>query len=93
MADLAKFPDRPRSLSPAYKLHRFAPDGALQDTVSVPAHSEAEAKRRARELTQGLRAELWWGGQLLEHFAAADHPVATSIRLLGDAASTPDADV
>ncbi len=93
MANLIKFPETPSRIASAYKLHRFTPDGTLQTTVLVPAHNETEARSRARELTQGLRAELWWSGQLLERFAAVDHPVAASIRLLGVASNTQDADL
>ncbi|GEP04376.1 hypothetical protein MOX02_24140 [Methylobacterium oxalidis] len=92
MANLIKFPGRPHRTASVYKLHRFAPDGNLQATVLVPACNETEAKRLAGELTQGLRAELWSSGRLLEDFAAPDHPVAASIRLVGDPAISPERD-
>lgn len=89
MADLIKFPGKRQRPVAAYQLRRFGPDGSARPTVYILADCDADAREQARGLSDGLRAELWSSGRLLEHLESGDHPVVASIQLLGGSIS-PD---
>jgi hypothetical protein len=93
MADLIKFPGRRQRPLTAYQLRRFAPDGSSRSTVSIHTGSDAEAREQALRLSEGLLAELWSRGRLMECLPPEDHPVAASIgQLIGSARADAEHD-
>ncbi|MGH1571928.1 hypothetical protein ACRAWG_16070 [Methylobacterium sp. P31] len=91
MADLLKFPDRPRSRHArrAYQLHRFAADGGVLTSRIFTARNDGDAKRQAAGLNKGHRAELWASNRLVAAFGPPGGPIATAIRLLADQQTAP----
>ena len=60
MADLIKFPAKPRSRHArrTYQVHRFAPTGSVLTTCVITARNDGDAERQAVGLIEGHRAEL-----------------------------------
>lgn len=90
MADLIKFPAKPRSRHArrAYQVHRLAPSGGVVTTCIITARDDGDAKRQAAGLIDGHRAELWASDRLVAVFGAFDFPIATAIRLIADQPTT-----
>ena len=86
MADLIKFPAKPRSRHAprAYQVHRLAPSGGVVATSIITARDDGDAKRQAKGLIAGHHAELWAGSRLVTVLGAFDFPIATAIRALAD---------
>ncbi len=86
MADLIKFPAKPRARHArrTYQVHRFASSGSVLKTCVITARNDGDAERQAVGLIEGHRAELWASDRLVAVFGTLGSPIASSIRLLGD---------
>ncbi|MHB2206606.1 hypothetical protein [Methylobacterium sp. CM6257] len=86
MAELLKFPARPRSRHARriYQVHEFAKDGGVLTSRSITARNDTDAKRLALGLTDEHRIELWSTSRFVAQFGPPGTPVATWIKSLED---------
>jgi hypothetical protein len=84
MADLISFPSRSHSQNTrrAYQVHRLAQSGGVLTSCSISARDDGDAKRQAKRLSVGHRAELWASNRLVAEFGSFRSPIATWIKLL-----------
>lgn len=86
MAELLKFPTRPRSRHARriYQVHEFAKNGGVLNSRSITARNNSDARRLAEGLSDEHRIELWSTNRFVAQFGPLDAPMATWIKLLED---------
>lgn len=84
MADLIPFPNasHSRDTRRAYQVHRLAQSGGVLTSCNISARDDGDAKRQAKRLSVGHRAELWASNRLIAEFGSFRSPIATWITVL-----------